>query len=164
VGIYLDDESDGFHVYDNVVYRAAVGLLLHGSPNNVIDNNVFAYSRVADLWVHPETYNVAPMRNRLQHNIWYLGRGTLFKFIGSEPNKRRFWPKQPFEVLDYNVYWRGGEPLELGFDRGFDRHSLVADPLFMAPERGDFRLQPGSPTRRLGIRSIDLTGAGVRRQ
>lgn len=36
---------------------------------------------------------------------------------------------------------------------GWDRHSVVADPLFMAPDEDDYRLRDGSPARRLGLDS-----------
>jgi parallel beta-helix repeat protein len=164
VGIYLDDESDGFHVYDNVVSFAAVGLLLHGSTNNLIENNIFAFSKVADMWIHPEGYNVPPMENVLRRNIWYMGIGEPFKLIGTEPHKKRFWPKEPFKTINHNVYWRGGWPIELGLSKGFDADSVVADPRFFDPGRMDFRLRPGSPALKTGFKPIDLTDVGPRGQ
>ena len=146
------------------MYRAAVGLLLHGSPDNVICNNIFAYCRVADLWVHPESYNVPPMKNVLRRNIWYRGTGQLFKFVGTEPHRKRFWPKEPFAEFDDNLYDRGADSVELGFGRGFDQHSVVADPLFRNPERGDFYFDASSPAAKLGIKPINLTGACPRGQ
>ena len=35
-----------------------------------------------------------------------------------------------------------------------------ADPLFVAPREGDFRLQPNSPALKLGFRHIDLSHVG----
>ena len=43
---------------------------------------------------------------------------------------------------------------------GHDAHSQVADPLFFAPQRGDFGLRPGSPAPALGFHPIDLAGVG----
>ena len=42
--------------------------------------------------------------------------------------------------------------------------SLVADPLFRAPERYDFTLLEGSPANKIGFQSIDLSDVGVRNQ
>ncbi len=46
--------------------------------------------------------------------------------------------------------------------RGHDQHSLIADPLFVAPEQDDFRLRTNSPALNLGFRPIDLTRVGIR--
>lgn len=71
-------------------------------------------------------------------------------------------------VADYNVYFRNnGEGLPFWFnwgeqvwhtlaswqqETGNDRHSIVADPLFVDPENGDFHLKPGSPA--IGIAPV----------
>jgi hypothetical protein len=43
---------------------------------------------------------------------------------------------------------------------GFDRHSLVADPLFVAPEKDDWRLRPDSPAFKLGFQPIPVDKIG----
>lgn len=45
---------------------------------------------------------------------------------------------------------------------GLDRNSLVADPLFVDLENGDFHFQPDSPARKLGIQEIDVSKTGLR--
>ena len=44
--------------------------------------------------------------------------------------------------------------------RGKDAHSRYADPLFAAPEQGDFTLKPESPAFALGFQPIDLSQTG----
>lgn len=46
-------------------------------------------------------------------------------------------------------------------DEGFDIHSIVADPLFIEPGNGDYRLQPSSPAYVLGFKSIPLDRIGL---
>ena len=63
---------------------------------------------------------------------------------------------------DGNLYWAGGRPL--AFDpagdlaewraKGFDAHSLVADPQFTDPARDDYTLRPTSPAHALGFQPI----------
>jgi hypothetical protein len=43
-----------------------------------------------------------------------------------------------------------------------DMMSLFADPLFVCPEKRDFRLKPDSPLLKGPFRNIDLSSAGVR--
>jgi hypothetical protein len=47
--------------------------------------------------------------------------------------------------------------------RGYDTDSLLADPLFVAPAKSDFRLRKNSPAFQLGFQPIDLSRVGVRK-
>ena len=77
--------------------------------------------------------------------------------------KETDWPN--FSTLwDYNLYFReGGEPvrfMKYSFGewqaKGLDEHSVIADPLFVDPQNGNFALKPASPALKLGFRPIDL--------
>jgi len=43
---------------------------------------------------------------------------------------------------------------------GFDQHSLIADPCFVDPDHGDYRLQPDSPALKLGFEPIPVERIG----
>jgi len=43
---------------------------------------------------------------------------------------------------------------------GQDKDSLIADPLFVDPEHGDFRLRHGSPAAKIGFESWDMSAVG----
>lgn len=43
---------------------------------------------------------------------------------------------------------------------GGDRHSIIADPKFVAPEKNDYRLQPDSPAWKLGFKPIPVERIG----
>jgi hypothetical protein len=74
-------------------------------------------------------------------------------------------------VIDHNLYWReGGGDLKFGNRKftewqalGFDKESVVADPLFVNAAKADFRLKPGSPAEKIGFQPIDLTSVGPRK-
>ena len=76
----------------------------------------------------------------------------------------------PKFVIDHNLYWDlSGKPVSFPGGalkdwqaRGHDKHSLVADPLFANPKKGDFRLKPGSPAEKIGFKPFDYSAAGVR--
>ena len=79
------------------------------------------------------------------------------------------WSKPGFE-LDYNIYWDasgdppvmpGGLTLQQWQEKGYDKHSLAADPKFVDPENFDFRLKPDSPALKLGFKPIDTSTVGL---
>lgn len=46
-------------------------------------------------------------------------------------------------------------------EQGFDLNSVVANPLFIDPAKGDYRVQPNSPALRLGFRNFPMDNFGV---
>ena len=50
----------------------------------------------------------------------------------------------------------GADSLNEWKRRGHDLHSQIADPLFVAPDVDDFRLQRQSPALKAGFNPIDL--------
>jgi hypothetical protein len=76
--------------------------------------------------------------------------------------------------MDQNVYFDarpGASPGRVTFkgksaaewqQLGHDGRSLIADPLFVAPAKGDFRLRSGSPALKLGFHPIETREIGVR--
>ena len=69
---------------------------------------------------------------------------------------------------DYNLFWNSADPnwaaayLSKARGKGREEHSVVGEPLFRDPEKGDFRFKRGSPAAKLGIQPIDLRKAGLR--
>ncbi len=157
-GIYPDEGSSEILIEENIVFRCKSALFhQHYGRENIVRNNIFALGREHQL-----------MRTRMEGhrsfvfegNILYWSEGAL---LGSN------WTDAQYS-LDRNIYWRtGGGEIRLGnwsWDewraRGQDRQSRIADPLFADPEKGDFRLKPGSPALEMGFRPIDAAGIGPR--
>lgn len=162
-GLYTDEGSSDIVLESNVVYHCkSAGFHQHYGRENVVRNNIFALSREHELM---RTRNEEHTSFFFTNNIVYLDSGDL---LGSN------WQNDHY-VMDGNLYWDarpGATPDALRFAgatlaqwraRGHDVHSVIADPLFVAPERGDFRLQPGSPALKLGFHPIDLSTVGVRK-
>ena len=79
--------------------------------------------------------------------------------------------RQNGQIVDRNVYWNAagktvgfpGGDLEQWRKRGHDRHSLIADPKFRDPEKGDFSFADESVVTKVGFMPFDVSKAGVRR-
>ena len=145
-GIYLDEGSSGITVEDNLVYRTtSAGFFLHYGRDNVVRRNVFALSDEPNILRHRAEQSAGL---RFERNIVLCSGGLP---LGGE------WADGAF-TMERNLYWSaGGYGLRFGdltWDqwraRGHDAGSQTADPLFVAPERGDYRLKPGSPAQALG--------------
>jgi len=149
-GIYLDEGSSQILIEKNLVYRTRDGgFHQHYGKENIIQNNIFAFGTVAQIRRStPEPH----LSFTFERNIVYWQEGTLL--FGN-------WADSNF-LFDYNIYWQVGGK-EIRFDnvswqewkaKGKDQNSIIADPLFVAPEQGDFRLSPNSPAFQLGFQPI----------
>lgn len=158
-GIYLDEGTSGVRVEGNVVHHAqSGGFFLHYGRDDVVVNNVFALSREGALMRGKEDATDSLV---VERNVVFVRDGDALAW---------HWKTGRFR-FDRNVYWdaRGtpprfaGETLEARRARGLDAGSIVADPRFVDPDRGDFALREGSPTRDVGFEPIDTSDVGPRR-
>ena len=69
-----------------------------------------------------------------------------------------------YELLDHSGKIGGGKvlPLEEWQRLGYDTHSIVADPMFVDPENGDYRPKPESPAYAIGFAPIPIERTGIR--
>jgi parallel beta-helix repeat protein len=151
-GIYLDEGSSQITVENNIVYRTRKGgFHLHRGEDNIVRNNIFAFGELSQLErtledpVEDEDYQSFALEN----NIIYWREGNL---LAGKWDDRHY-------AFDRNLYWYLGDR-SISFDKlswqewqqqGMDRNSTIADPLFIDPEKGDFRLKPNSPALKMGF-------------
>lgn len=157
-GIYPDEGSARLLIENNVAYRTLNGgLSLHYGKDNTVRNNIFALNYLDQVVRH---------RNE-PHSAFTFERNIVYH---DEGNLLRGGNNLDYEMLRHNVYWNStGARDTFPGDRTFaewqaagrDIGSLYADPLFVDPKRGDFRLKPESPALKLGIRPIDTSQAGL---
>jgi len=161
-GLYTDEGSTGIVLENNIVYGCkSAGFHQHYGKENVIRNNVFALNLENQLM---------RSRDEAHTSFWFTNNVVLFNsgnLLGSTWKNDRF-------VADANIYWDtrtgsdlarmnfSGATLEQWRARGHDTNSIFADPLFVDAAKSDFRLQPGSPAAKLGIKPINLSTVGLR--
>ncbi|MBI3987863.1 MAG: right-handed parallel beta-helix repeat-containing protein, partial [Lentisphaerae bacterium] len=159
-GIYTDEGSSFILIENNVVYRTkSAGFHQHYGRENLVRNNIFAFGREAQF-----------TRSRLESHSSFTLTGNIFYFDVGDKVATGDWTGLR-AVVDRNLYFNTrGKPLEFAGGtlrrwqrRGMDRHSLVADPRFVAPRRGDFRLKRGSPAAKIGFVPIDVSDVGPRK-
>ena len=157
-GIYTDEGSTDVTIENNVVYRTKTGgFHQHYGKENTVRNNIFAFAKEHQLQRSREEEHSS---FTFERNIVYYDEGVL---LGST------WANDHFK-MDYNLYYdASGKPvtfvnatLDEWRKRGHDEHSLIADPLFVDPKKGDFTLKPDSPAFKLGFKPIKLN-AGPRK-
>lgn len=155
-GIYFDEGTTGMLAENNLVYRCkSAGFHQHYGRENVVRNNIFALNRESQIM---RTRAEEHLSFTFERNVVYWDTGVL---LASN------WGGDKYR-LDSNLYWRkSGKPFDFagkGLDEwrasGQDRTSIVADPLFVAPDRRDFRLKPGSPAAQIGFVPFDIGPAG----
>jgi len=158
-GLYTDEGSSYIRLENNVVYRTKTGgFHQHYGRENVVQNNIFALSQQGQL-----------QRTRVEEHSSFTFQRNIVYWTGG-PLLTSNWKDGHFQ-MDHNLYFlASGEPFDfagLSWEEwramGQDVHSLIADPLFVDPENGDFTLRPDSPAFQLGFQAIDLSKVGPRR-
>ncbi len=155
-GIYPDEGSSEILIENNVVYRVRTcPVFQHYGKDNLLRNNVFAFGGEGQLQRCRED---VPCHYIAERNVVYA---DIPQMLGG------VWDSGNWRVAS-NLYWStAGAPRFKGMDftawqaKGYDVGSIVADPLFVAPAAGDFRLKPGSPALALGFKPIDPAAAGL---
>ncbi len=157
-------------IVGNWIHNNGAGMRLH-SPSHFVINNVIYNNRRwgihASAWPGGQEaewpYNFEPSYEP-PHEVWIAhntivgnGEGQIDANVGSRLMLLRNIivgndPERPAIVfslgggarqVEGNVYWNTRPPLLREYEGGL--HSVLADPMFMAPEDGDFRPSEGSP-------------------
>jgi hypothetical protein len=151
--IYFDEGSTGVVAENNVSYRCkSNGFHQHYGKENTLRNNIFALNQEAQI---ARTRKEDHFTLLFERNIVYWKEGKLLS--GNWEGDQFRWEKNLF----WNPAGTKGLP-EAWKAKGLDKESLVADPLFVDPDKGDFTLKADSPAFKLGFQPIDVSKAGPR--
>ncbi|MCP4643995.1 MAG: peptide-binding protein [bacterium] len=168
-GIDLDDGSSNYLVYNNLTLGCS--FKLREGFYRVVENNIFVGPFPPGKHVCFEDNQDIIRRNIIVNTM----DRDVFSGIGFIPSGIAQW--------DYNLYYsQAGAPVfKPGVDAkafpvyadsmsltewqaaGLDRNSVVADPLFVDPEAGDYRVRPESPALALGFKNFPMDQFGVQR-
>ncbi len=157
-GLYNDEGTTHITMENNLVFRVKTGTYhQHYGKENVIRNNIFACSMDGQI----QRSRVEEHRSfTFAQNIVYWETGPLVAAGSLNDDK---------VVLERNLYFNAsggpvdfqGLTLEARQAKGWDKGSIVADPGFVDPARGDWRLKPGSAAEKIGFTPFDYTRAGL---
>jgi hypothetical protein len=160
-GLYTDEGSTGVEMKNNLVYRCSRGgFHQHYGKENRIENNIFAYGGEHQI-----------QRTRTEEHTSFFFERNIVYWDNESPLLGSNWKDNNFK-MDYNLYWHSGKTVQFpgGLslkqwqnERGQELHSIVADPGFLNPSKGDFRLKSDSPAFQLGFQEFDYSKAGRRK-
>lgn len=160
-GIYLDEGSHDVIVEKNLIFNCQDGgLFAHHTQDITAEGNIFAFSRVSQV----DRGGIGGFELSCRHNLIVYREGKAVGDYGGRNCGRDVC------AFDDNLYWNtSGKSVAFGQNDlaqwraiGHDTQSLVADPLFVDAEKGDFRLRPGSPAAAVGFEPWDLSDVGPR--
>ena len=174
-GIYLDDWCSGVTIHGNIIVGNVVGgVNMHGGWGNLVENNILVDGQRRQFSLAPifsDLKSTTLRDNIFRRNVVAYSERTS-ALIWCRP--RRWYP-EILRECDHNLYhFRGGDldlespeidvtplgSLQRWRDAGFDRNSVIADPLFTDPDAGDFTLRPDSPAFDMGFEPIPVDRIG----
>ncbi|MEX0774922.1 MAG: right-handed parallel beta-helix repeat-containing protein [Phycisphaeraceae bacterium] len=158
-GIYTDEGSTHILIENNLTYRTKhPGFHQHYGRQNLVRNNIFALAAEAHLARSViEPHDSFTMVNNIFYNATEKVLAGKWESIGAVMDGNLYWNPAKGHALDFaGKSFRGWQRM------GADRRGGVADPLFRNPQKGDYRLKPGSPALRRGFVPLDLSAIGPR--
>lgn len=142
--IDLDDGSSHYQIYNNLCLNG--GIKLREGYRRIVWNNILVNGSF-----HP--------------HVWYRDSGDRFyNNIVMAAHRGVQVPTENVrgEEIDRNLFFGvPKEEIEKNAFAGWDKLSVTADPLFLDPATGDFRVRDDSPALKLGFRNFSMDEFGV---
>ncbi len=159
--LYTDEGSSFMTLENNICYNCSDNAYhQHYGSMNTVRNNVLACANEAILRItRPEEH----MCLLVENNIFLTKGAPLYRLEkGHLDNKTITCRKNLFWDTEGKYNFVKNLSLEEGQKLGFDTDSVVADPMFNEPDKGDYSLAPDSPAWEMGFVAIDTSDVGPR--
>jgi len=174
--IYCDEGTRNILIENNLAYRCRHACFnQHYGKGNIIRNNIFAFAdasvvMMARIQEHAGfilTNNIllsddTPIyAGGYEYKVKQIGAfksdsnlvwSTAGKVLGAQDR----FPSRIYEPNEPVLSWEEWQ------SQGNDQHSLIADPGFIDPANGDFRMPENSPAMQIGFKPFPLGQAGPR--
>jgi len=93
----------------------------------------------------------SPILKEIDYNLFWSDLGEFKACVSPGDHGKRTSPVNQSIIYDLEG-WQA---------QGYDKHSVFADPLFVDPANGDYRLRPDSPAHALGFESFATNQFGL---
>ncbi|VGO18302.1 hypothetical protein [Pontiella sulfatireligans] len=152
-GIDLDDGSTNFRIYNNLTIGC--GIKVREGFYRTVENNVMIC-----VGRSVPTKNISFDQNEdvWRRNIVVNLNAPMFMTVTERTHLRE--SKQ----IDYNCFFYDGETARAYSkvrEPGVNVNSIVADPMFVNPAEGDYRVKDDSPALKLGFKNFPMNDFGV---
>ncbi len=165
--IFNDDASGYTIVRDNILYWCsggkASGALMAKSINEKVENNIVADCDLGGGYLYIGKYNLPAYGQKIRHNLF----ASKVDWIYSGCNDGVVKDPDAIKQCDYNLFFPESPGLDRAHAFGWDKNSIVADPLFERKHPAcnatytDYRVKPGSPATNIGFRQIAMDDIGL---
>ncbi len=147
----LDDGSTNYEITNNLMLGR--GLKLREGFRRIVTNNII-------------------VNNTLHPHCWFPGSEDVFTRnivmrpyspaamqtdLWGKAEDRNKWGKE----VDRNLFTTSEADRTKFAANGCDAHSLVGDPMFVDPTKGNYHVKEDSPALRLGFKNFDMDHFGV---
>ncbi len=143
--IDLDDGSSNYDITNNLMLNN--GLKLREGFRRHVWNNI-------------------TVNNGLHPHVWYQGsQDEVYGNIFMSPAKpARMKRSTGGKRVDANLYFANESKVKSVSNKlGWDQNSIFADPLFVDPAQGDFRVKAESPAFKIGFKNFPMDQFGVKK-
>lgn len=153
-GIYLDEGASDVHVYNNIVLNTTGGgFHLHYGKENIVENNVFAYGKVAQA----RRSRVADSDLKFERNVLISSSGSAYEGEWDDAGVTSDDNVISMDKSEFSYKKQGISNLK---SRGFERNSVLLRDLGGC-SGGACKLKSDA-LKKVGFKPFSLKAAGVR--